>query len=409
MPLLRSLLVLLLCGSVAVAGDWPQWLGPNRDGSSPEKVAAWKEPPKVLWRYDVGEGHSSPVVAGGRVFVHAKVKDKNEEEIIALDAQSGRLLWQSSTPRAPFHSPFGDGPRATPTVHNGRVYALGVTGVLACFDAESGKLIWEVDTLTQFKAPNLTFGVSCSPLIEGGKVLVNVGGKGASVVAFEKDKGEVAWKSLDDPASYSSPIVFGTGAQRQVVFLTQRGLVSLRPDDGTAFWKYPMVDALSESSTTPVRVDDLLLASSVTLGSVGLRLGTKEGKPAANQLWKNSGLTCYFSTPVAIGQEHVYLVTGTIIPPPQATLRCVEVKTGKELWHRAKIGKYHATLLRTGDDKLLLLDDAGSLALLDPNPKEYRELARSKVCGATWAHPALADRRLYVRDNKEVLCLRLGE
>jgi outer membrane protein assembly factor BamB len=409
MPLLRSLLALLLCGSAAVAGDWPQWLGPNRDGSSSEKVAPWKEAPKVVWRHEVGEGHSSPVVAGGRVFIHAKVKDKNEEEVTALDAHSGKVLWRSSTPRAAFHSPFGDGPRATPAVSDGRVYALGVTGVLACFDVESGKRIWEVDMLSQFKAPNLTFGVSCSPLVEGGNVLLNVGGKGASVVAFEKHKGEVAWKSLDDPASYSSPIVFGTGAQRQVVFLTQRGLVSLRPGDGAEFWKYSMVDALSESSTTPVRVNGILLASSVTLGSVGLRLGTKEGKPAASQLWKNSALTCYFSTPVAVGREHVYLVTGTIIPPPQATLRCVEVKTGKELWHRARIGKYHATLLRTGDDKLLLLDDAGSLALVDPNPKEYRELARSKVCGETWAHPALADGRLYVRDNKEVICLQLGE
>jgi outer membrane protein assembly factor BamB len=409
MPVLRSVLALLLAGSVALAGDWPQWLGPNRDASSPEKVAAWKEAPKVVWRQEVGEGHSSPVVAGGRVFIHAKVRDKNEDEVIALDAQSGKVLWRSSTPRAAFQSPFGNGPRATPAVSDGRVYAFGVTGVLTCSDAENGRVIWQVDTLKQFQASNLTFGVSCSPLIEGGKVVVNVGGKGASVVAFDKDKGNVVWKRLDDPASYSSPIVFGKGTEHQVVFLTQRGLVSLQPDDGTVFWKYPMVDLLSESSTTPVRVDDLLLASSVTLGSVGLRLNTKDGKPAASQEWKNPALSCYFSTPVAVGREHVYLVTGTIIPPPQATLRCVEVKTGKELWHKAKIGKYHATLLRTGDDKLLLLDDAGSLALLDPSPKEYRELARSKVCGETWAHPALSDGRLYVRDNKEVICLQFGE
>jgi hypothetical protein len=120
-------------------------------------------------------------------------------------------------------------------------------------------------------------------------------------------------------------------------------------------------------------------------------------------------LNCYFSTPVPVGKDHVYLVTGGLLPPPKVTLRCVETATGKELWNRTGVGKYHASLLRTGDDKLLLLDDGGNLVLLDPNPKEYRELARSPVCGGTWVHPALSDGRLYVRDEKELICLQLGQ
>src|SRR5689334_5467870 len=260
MPRLRSILALLLCSPFAHAGDWPQWLGPNRDGASPEKVAPWKKPPEAVWRHDVGEGHSSPVVADGRVFVLAKVKDKNEEELAAFNAQNGTLLWRKAYPTAAFTSQFGNGPRSTPAVAGGRVYTFGVTGVLTCFEADGGKISWQVDTLAKFKAPNLTFGVSCSPLVEGKLVLVNVGGKGASVVAFDKDRGTVVWRSLDDPASYSSPIAFGAGKDRQVVFLTQQGVVSLNPEDGSLFWKFPLVDLLSESSTTPVRAGDLLLA-----------------------------------------------------------------------------------------------------------------------------------------------------
>src|SRR5262249_37439199 len=145
----------------------------------------------------------------------------------------------------------------------------------------------------------------------------------------------------------------------------------------------------SESSITPVKVGDFLLGSSVSFGSLGARLGTKDGKPAAEEVWKNRALTCYFSTPVPVGKEHVYLVTGALPGRGSASLRCVEVKTGKELWKKEKVGTFHASLLRTADDKLLMLEDFGHLVLVDPNPKEYKELARAnKICGTTWAHPA---------------------
>src|SRR5262249_25463532 len=154
--------------------------------------------------------------------------------------------------RAPFNSIFGTGPRATPAGDGDRVYTLGVTGALTCWGVSDGKQLWQVDTLKKFEAKNLFFGVSCSPLIDGNKVLVNVGGAGASIVAFDKTSSDVLWKSQDDKASYSSPIVFGKGKERQVVFLTQEGLVSLNPEDGSLFWRFPMKDKLFESSTTPI-------------------------------------------------------------------------------------------------------------------------------------------------------------
>jgi outer membrane protein assembly factor BamB len=410
MPRLRSILLFLICTTAASAADWPQWLGPTRDGASPETVRPWTAPPRVVWRQPVGEGHSSPVVAEGRVYLHTKVKDKDEEELTAWDAETGKQVWHASYPRAPFRSPFGAGPGSTPAVDAGRLYALGVTGILSCYDAASGKPIWQADTLRQFDVKNLIFGVASSPLVLGDRVLVMVGGKGASVVAFDKFKGDVVWKSLDDRASYASPITIDQGGKAQVVFLTQQGLVSLNPADGTSYWQFPLVDKLFESSSTPVRTGNLLVGSSITYGSVALHLDLKEGKPAVREAWKNPSLTCYFSTPIPVGSDQLYLVSGKIPLPGakvEAALCCVDPRSGKELWRKPAMGKYHVALIRTADNKLLALDDASNLLLLDPNPKEYRELARAPICGETWAHPALSNGRLYVRDEKELLCLRL--
>jgi len=412
---LRSLLLTAFVLSFAIrpafAEDWPQWLGPRRDNSSTGIVKAWQGKLEVLWRKPAGEGHSSPVVAGGRVFLHAKVANKNEEEIVAFDAKSGEELWRTRYQRAAFNSLFGNGPRATPAVVNNRLYAFGITGVLTCLDTKKGDKLWQVDTLQKFKVKNLFFGMACSPLVVGSQVMVNIGGKGNSIVAFDRNTGEVAWKGLDDPASYSSPIVFDEAGRRQVVFLTGANVASLNPSDGSVNWRFPLVDRLMESSTTPIRTGDLLLASSITYGSVGLKLDAKDGKPTALEAWKNKELTSYFSTPVAIGTEHIYMVTGTASPftKPSAGLHCIEAKTGKELWKKEKIGTYHASLMRTGDDKLLMLTDGGELVLLGPNSKEYKELARTKVSGPeTWAHPALTNGRLYIRDKTDLVCLQLA-
>jgi outer membrane protein assembly factor BamB len=416
---LWAIATLLLSGVPVWAADWPQWLGPQRNGASSETVAPWKESPRVLWSQPVGEGNSSPVVADGRVLLHTKVTEMFAEQLTAYDAATGKVLWQTVYKRSPFKSPYGNGPRATPAVVGGKVYTHGITGVITCLDAANGHQLWQVDTWQTFKTPNLLFGASCSPLVDGNRVLLNVGGKGAGVVAFDRDKGDVLWQSLDDRASYSSPIVFGKGTERQVVFLTQQGLVALKPDDGSVCWRYAFKDLLFESSTTPMRAGDVLVASSITIGSTGLQLENRNQAPAAAQLWKNPALTSYFATPVPVGKDHFYMVTGTnpadVLNPfgkkkkPQADLHCVETRTGKELWKRPQVGQYHASLLRTGDNKLLLLEEAGNLVLLDPDPKEYRELARAKVCGNTWAHAALANGRLYVRDNTKLRCLELGQ
>jgi outer membrane protein assembly factor BamB len=413
MPWFRSLGILIMLAGCIQAADWPQWLGPKRDGSTPEKVAAWNAPLKVLWRQPAGEGNSGPVVADGRVFLHTKMKGELKEQLAAYDSATGMPLWQRQYDRPELKTLYGNGPRGTPAIAGKRIYTYGLTGIVTCFNVDDGEQVWQVDAAKEFMPPRLVFGASCSPLVENNAVLINIGAKGAGVVAFDRETGKVLWKSLDDGASYASPIIFGKSARRQTVFLTQQGLVSLDPADGGLRWRFPFKDLILESSTTPVRSGKYIVASSITLGTLGLELHAKEDKATVRQAWKNPNLTSYFSTPVPVGKDHLYAVAGVFsLNPlakkkPAANLHCVDIHTGKELWTRPNVGTYHATLMRTGDNKLLMLEEKGDLVLLDPNPKEYRELARSKVCGQTWAHPAVANGRLFARDGKELICVNL--
>jgi outer membrane protein assembly factor BamB len=395
----------LVVASPVVAGDWPQWLGPNRDGTTPEIVKPWTESPKVLWKMPVGEGHSSPVVAGDKVFLHAKVGGKDEEKLTIFEAGSGKEVGSSVQPRKKFSSVFGLGPRATPIVTpDGTIVTFGVTGIL---NAQGSASNWLKDTLETNKAANLKFGVSASPIIDSDRVIVAVGGKGASLVAYNLKNGEIAWKTLNDPASYASPILIEQGGKKLLVALTADAIVAVQPTDGQQVWRFPFSDTIAESSTTPIKVGDRLIASSITLGSVSLKLTEKDGKPAVEKEWANRELTCYFSTPAAVG-DHLYMVTGSLLPGAGVTLQCVETATGKSVWEHKKVGKYHAALLRTGDNKLLMHSDSGELVLIDPDPKEYRELCRAKICGQTWAHPAIANGKLFVRDARELLCVQLA-
>ncbi len=397
----------------AFAEDWSGWLGPRRDASTHDVVKPWKEPLKARWRIPAGgEGHSSPIVADGRVFLHTlERKDKKlHEKVSAYDADSGQPVWSKSYERSNFTSFFGNGPRGTPAVVDGKLYTFGITGILTCFDAKTGNQIWQVDTLSKYKAKNLLFGISGSPLVVGDGVLVNVGGKGAGIVAFDKNTGKELWKSQDDAASYSSPIVQGKGNQQQAIFLTSQGLVSVSPRNGELFWRFKLVDALNESSTTPVVVGDLLFGSTIMAGGIGLKMKQEKDRPAVEKVWNNDLLNCYFSTPIAIGSDQLYLVTGAkpgFTTKNVATLRCVDPATGKEHWKREPVGTYHACMIRTGDDKILLFEERGDLVLFQPATTGYQEQARSKVCGTTWAHPAIANYRFFVRDEKELVCVEL--
>lgn len=408
MRYVRVLAFVLLAPLLTNATDWPGWLGPNRDGTTPDKISPWKAPLKASWRVKVGEAHGSPIVVGDRVFVHTKVANKFEEQVTAYNLADGKEVWSKTYDRGDFKADFGNGPRATPLYDDGRLYTHGITGILTCWKAADGEKLWQVDTLKTFQAKNLYFGVSGSPLLVDDKILLNVGGKGASLVAFDKKTGTVVWKEGDDAASYASSIAYKVGTEKEALFFTQQGLQAVDPATGKTRWKYGLVDTLNESSATPVKAGDLILASSITAGMVALRRAEQQGKIEAKVAWKNPNLSCYFSTPVPVG-EHVYAVTGSLFALGTSNLHCFEAKTGKVLWTQKKVGKYHAALVRTGNDKLLMLDDFGNVSLLEPNPEGYKELAKTKVCGATWVTPAVSGRKIVLRDERELICIEVPE
>ena len=194
-------LALVLLASLILAADWPQFLGPNRESVSPDTITPWTGDLKPAWKADVGEAHSSPVVAGGAVYVFYKLKGKDAEALAAFDAKTGDKKWEKSYDRDKFFSPFGNGPQGTPTVAGRKVYTYGSTGVLTAWDAKSGDILWSVNAKKDFKAPSLMFGVATSPTVVGNKVVIMVGAKGAGIVAFDAATGKVAWQATDDPAS----------------------------------------------------------------------------------------------------------------------------------------------------------------------------------------------------------------
>ncbi|HEY2784219.1 MAG TPA: PQQ-binding-like beta-propeller repeat protein [Fimbriiglobus sp.] len=402
---LIGLILAITLSPPAPAADWPQFLGPTRDNASTETVSAWTGELKPAWKVPVGSAHSSPVVAHGLVYAFYQPGKKAADALAAYDLKTGDKKWEKSYDRDPFDPLFGAGPRGTPAVVGDDVFTLGGTGVLARWDAKTGDLKWKVDTLREFKVDNLFFGVSGSPLVGGGKVFVNVGGKGAGVVAFDRNTGKVAWKATDDGASYSSPTLAKFGGKEQLVVLTKQFIRAFDPATGAVLWKHPFRDPSNESATAPLAVGDELVCSSVTLGSVLL----KPAADSAKVVWAKRGLNCYFSTPTAVGSD-LYMLNGVLKGiTPSVTLRCVELATGKVRWEKPNVGNFHAAVIRTGNGKLLMLDDNGYLTLFQPDEKEFKQLARTKVCGPTWAHPALSDGRLVIRDEKDLLCFEMAK
>ncbi|MBP3957573.1 PQQ-binding-like beta-propeller repeat protein [Gemmata sp. G18] len=411
MPRLFAVFALAFVPAPLFAADWNQWLGPKRDGGSAEAVAPWteKDAPKVLWKAKVGVGFSTPVIVDGRVFVHARINGKDREELIALDAKTGKVLWRAAYDRGPYSSVLNTGPQATPTVAGNRVYAYGITGFLTCFEADTGKQVWQVDAFKKLKTELPRFGVCCSPLVVGNKVLVAVGGKGSSVVAFESETGEIAWQGLDEPASTSSPVLVVAGGKPgrlpEVAFMTTLRVVGLNPLDGAANWEFALPFQPGGTSPTPLVIGDRIVTSTMSNGTTAIRVTAGE-KVTAEKEWQAKALSGYFSSGVA-SKDRVFLVTNTLKPVPRADLVCVELKTGKEMWKKEGMGYFHFGLIRTANGKLLVLDDAGNLKLIDAEGKEFKELCATKVCEGTLVTPALSNGLLYARDASEVICVQL--
>jgi outer membrane protein assembly factor BamB len=405
---------LLSCATRTSAADWPQWLGPERSGAASESIAAWTEvtQPQPVWRLPVSQAFSSPVVAGDIVYLHAAVQGKEQEQVLALQAANGEQVWSDVYDRPAYKSVLGVGPRATPTLAQGRLFTLGINGVLSCYDAFNGQRHWQVDLYERFQADLPGFAVCCSPLVIGNRVIVSVGGPGRCAVALNTQTGETEWQSLDDAASTSSAILFAggerpAGGAPDVVLMTPLRVLGLDALDGALRWEHAMVFQPQGTSPTPLVLGDRIVASTQAHGAVCVHVTSDGERQSAAEAWQNSAAKSYFSSGVAT-TEALYLITNSLEPLPTTSLTCLDPKNGKQLWTEGKIGYFHAAPILLADGKLLMLNDSGLLTLLDVNRTGVKELARAKVCGGTLVAPALSNGRLFVRDDKELICVQLA-
>lgn len=396
-------LILCLLAAPAHAGDWPQFLGPTRNGVSPETdlLLEWpKDGPKRVWQRDVGAGYSGPVVAGGRVVLFSR--GKAEEVIECLDAGSGEPKWKFSYPcKYADNYGKGDGPRATPVIDGKRVYTLGADGTLTCVDFDKGTKVWQRNISTDYEVRPSFFGVGTTPLVEGDLLLVNVGGKGAGVVAFDKETGKEAWKATDEGASYSSPVAATIDGTRHVFFFTRSGILSLDPKTGAVRfskrWR-ARIDASVNAAVPLVIGDHVLYSTSYNTGAILIKVK----KDSAEEVWKSDEvLSAHYSSLVAKG-DYAFGFDGR--QEEGARLRCIDAKAGKVAWSKEGFGC--GTIILAGD-QLLILTEQGELVLAEASPKAYRELARARVLRATRAPLALADGHVFARDDTHVVCLKV--
>jgi outer membrane protein assembly factor BamB len=383
-----------------MAADWPQFLGPSRNGVSLETglLASWsKEGPPLLWEKPVGAGFSGPAVAGDRLILFHRVQD--DEVVECLDAPTGKPRWKFSY-ATQYRDDFGmdEGPRATPLIAGKRVYTLDADGDLHCLDFDTGKKILQRSVNSEFSVRKGYFGVGTSPLLEGDLLCLNVGGKGAGIVAFNKDTGQILWKTTDHEASYSSPVAATLAGKRQLIFFTREGIVFLDPATGavqfTKHWRARI--SASVNAATPVVAGDYVFFSACYSTGAILLHAAKDG---FEEVWKSDEvMSNHYNTCIAY-QDHLYGFDGR--QEGGAHLRCIELKTGKICWTCEESGCGSMIL---ADGRLIILTEKGELVLVEATPSAYKELARAPLLTRDCrSQIALANGRLYARDAKRMV------
>jgi outer membrane protein assembly factor BamB len=405
---IKAMAALLVLASRLAAEDWPQLMGNNRDNTTSEIIPVWKDPPRILWRKAIGEGKTPPIIAGGKLYVQEKVKDSQAERLLCLDAATGKELWSNSYPRATFESNHGNGPRGAPAVAAGRVFTHGITGILTCYDAATGKKLWQRDTHKDFNVGVLRYGVFCSPLVVGNRVVINVGGKAGSLVGFDTETGKTAWKALDDGLATSAPCLYQAQDDNlpHVVFMTDRRLVGIDPLDGGILWQHPLAAEPFGSGPPPVWLDDLLFANARAFGGIAVRVRREPKGYRAQEVWKNQALGSYYPMTAPLDEKYFWTVTNG--SDQGAPIRCIERQTGKELWKSDSFAEWHVGVIRTGDRKMLVYDGKGVLHLMANSDKGPVELAQAKIGLQETINHALADGRFYARDHAEIVCVELA-
>jgi len=393
-------IALSLIGSLlsVSAADWPQWRGPQRDGH----VAGISWPAKLdtnhlrqAWRVELPPSYSGPIISGTRVFT-TETQDKKTEAVTAFDRQSGRQLWRVEWPGAlsvPFFAKSnGDWIRATPACDGESLYVAGIRDVLVCLDVQDGKERWRFDFVKELKAPLPEFGFVCSPLVDDQAVYVQAG---ASFVKLDKRTGKVIWRALEDGGGmwgsvFSSPTFASLAGQQQLLVQTRNKLVGVNPADGKVLWEQAVEAFRGMNILTPVVLNDLLFTSTYGGKTIGFKVARQDGGFTVTEAWQHKAQG-YMTTPVVIGG-----VAYTFLKSQRAM--AIEVATGRELWTTPdSFGKYWS--LVAGGDRFLALDQRGELLLFNANKEKPELLDRRKLTKSeTWAHLAVADQQVLVRE-----------
>ncbi|HUU60415.1 MAG TPA: PQQ-binding-like beta-propeller repeat protein [Phycisphaerae bacterium] len=373
-------------------GNWPQWRGPNRDGISSE--AGWSTswpmegPPKV-WRASVGQGYSSISVAAGRAYTMGNAQGR--DVVYCFDAAGGKELWKYSYQCAAGEQP---GTRVTPTVDGDRVYTLSREGHLFCLSADKGKKIWSAHMVKDFGAQLGQWGLACSPLILGDRLIVDAG----ITVAFDKKTGKVLWKSEKQKAGYATPAVFQRGDKQCLAVFRAFAFAVLDLADGRTVYSLPWKTDYDVNAATPIFSDGkVFISSGYGTGCALIDVAAAEPKV----LWKNRDMKNHCNTCI-LWEGHLYGFDGQV--GGGGTLTCMEFQTGKVKWSQRGLG---TGALMMADGKLIVLAERGDLVIAEASPEKFQKLAQAKVLGGTcWTYPVLAGGRIYCRNDRgDLVCL----
>ena len=390
--------------SASAPEQWTDFRGPNRDGRYAGRIRTeWPQGGlPLLWKQPVGPGYASFVAAEGRAFT---IEQRRAQEVVAAyDVATGRELWQQSWPGEFRESMGGDGPRATPTLHDGRLYVLGALGELRCHDARTGALVWRRNILADAGAANLNWGMAASPLVIEGSdranhvddlVIVLPGGaRGRSVAAYAAATGELRWTALDDQQAYTAPMLVTLGGVRQLLVVTATRAVGLTPDGGALLWEYPWGNQQGISVAQPLLLDGerIFLSGSYGLGAAVFEVARSGETFATRTVWRNTRMKNKFTSSL--------LRDGFIYGLDEAVLACLDAATGDQKWKGGRYG-YGQTLL--AGDHIVVLTEDGDVVLVRATPERHEEVARfPAISGKTWNHPVIVDGRLLVRNISEM-------
>jgi len=380
------------------SGDWPQFRGPNRDGSVPSftEPKAWPERLTQKWKVQVGDGYATPVLVGDRVY--AFTRQGANEVMQALDAASGKTLWQQRYPAPvtvnPAAQAHGPGPKSTPTFAAGRLHTLGMGGIVTAFDAASGKIVWQKPAGSVLPL----FGTALSPLVDRGLAIVHVGGHNqGALTAFDAATGAVKWTWNGDGPAYASPIAVDVGGVRQVIAQTQDNIVGVSAADGRLLWRRPFTTEFTQNIITPIMLGDTVLIAGYQKPTAAFRVVKNGEQWRTTDAWQNEALSLYMANGVVVGDALFGLSHRN-----RGQYFLLDVKTGKTLWTGMPRQAENAAIAHAGNIVFSLEDD-GDLIVGRVNGTKFEEIRRYKVSdSATWGQPAISGNRIFVKDASAI-------